>query len=65
VSLPCEWSWAIGLYAAIVVAWAHVNAGLAEQFLKMETVPVRGSLQPVLRVSINFICKTNRKISCL
>jgi hypothetical protein len=38
-----------------------------EKILKMETVPVWGSLLP-RRTSgafINFLCKTNRKISCL
>jgi hypothetical protein len=71
VSLPSEWSWAIRLYAANVVApyWgAHANVVLEEKFKRYKQSQSGALFSPGLRVSgalINFLCKTNRKISFL
>jgi hypothetical protein len=52
VSLPCECSWAIKLSAATVVARTgsprrqSCKCCFGGIILKVETVPVRGSLQP-------------------
>jgi hypothetical protein len=81
VSYACEWSWAIRISAASVVAPYKdptTGPGIMQmlfwrKILKMEKCPiVRGSCSPGLRIFtivsgalINFQCKTNRKISCL